>query len=97
MCLQPAAVDRVRIRWGVSLYDAALPEAEIRQRIELWQAVNAEDRAKLAELQRGLNSGHAASGPLAPPDYEGTIWDFYRFLASRLGASGNRPSEDRVA
>lgn len=96
MCLQPAAVDRVRIRWGVSLYDADLPEAEVRQRIALWQAINAEDRAKLSALQKGLNSRYAASSLLAPPDYEGTVWDFYRFLANRLGIRANRLPEECV-
>ena len=45
---------------------------------------DAEDRAKLAQVQRGLGSRFASIGPLGPPDYEGTIWDFYQFLARRL-------------
>jgi len=85
LLLQPEGADRVRIRWGMALYDSDMPAAEIRSRIELWQAINAEDRNKLARLQTALHSRHAVSGPLAPDDFEGTLRDFYGFLVKRLG------------
>ena len=85
MSLQPAGVDQVRIRWGMSVYDADMPEEEIRSRVELWQAINAEDQAKLAKVQRSLRSRAAVSGALAPDDYEGTIRDFYGYLVRRMG------------
>ncbi len=97
MSLWPAGIDRVSIRWGLSLYDADLPQSEVEQRIELWQAINAEDRAKLAQVQQGLGSRHAGMGPLAPPDYEGTIWDFYQYLARRLGTVSAASGRDTAA
>ncbi len=84
MCLQPAGTDQVRIRWGVSLYDADLQEVEIQARIALWQLINAEDKAKLAKVQVALKSKYAVAGPLAPDDFEGTIRDFHGYLADKL-------------
>lgn len=84
MSMQPFGVDRIKIRWGLSVYDKNMSEAEIQSRIELWQAINAEDRAKLAKVQQGLQSKSAVSGPLAPDDFEGTIRDFYGYLARQL-------------
>lgn len=84
MSLQPAGVDQVRIRWGLSVYDKDMPAAEIQSRVELWQAINAEDQIKLAKVQHALHSKSAVSGPLAPDDFEGTIRDIYGYLAKRL-------------
>lgn len=82
--MQPMGVDQVKIRWGLSVYDKNMPETEIQSRIELWQAINAEDKAKLAKVQHALHSTSAVSGPLAPDDFEGTIRDIYGYLARQL-------------
>lgn len=87
LCLQPAGTDQVRIRWGVSLYNADLPAAEKQARLDLWQQINAEDRAKLAKVQTALKSKSAVAGPLAPDDFEGTIRDFHGYLAEKLAAA----------
>lgn len=84
MTLQPVGVDQVRIRWGLSVYDKDMSEEEIQSRVELWQAINAEDQIKLAKVQHALHSRSAVSGPLAPDDFEGTIRDIYSYLARRL-------------
>lgn len=84
LCLHPRAVDSVAVRWGVAgeLDD---PQAKaVQDYIKLCHAFNGEDRLRLETLQRGLRSRHYIPGPLAPADYEGTIRDFYRFMASRL-------------
>jgi hypothetical protein len=39
-------------------------------------------------LNQGLKSRHHEPGPLAPRDFEGPIWDFYRFIARGIGAGG---------
>lgn len=95
MSLQPRAVDRVGVRWTMSVRAGDLTRDEIDQRIALWQAVNREDRDKLERLQQALGSRHTPSGPLAPANFEGTIWDFYRYLARRMTpppATAKRPS-----
>lgn len=84
MALQPMGVDEVRIRWGVSVYDASLSETEINNRIQLWREINAEDKAKLGKLQMALYSQNAIAGPLAPDNLEGTIRDFHGYLSSWL-------------
>ena len=80
LMLRPLDTDRVDVRWTMSIYPGDRDEDLIRQRIELWREVNREDREKLELLQKGLRSRHATDGPLAGPDFEGTIHDFHRFL-----------------
>ncbi|MGB3147336.1 MAG: aromatic ring-hydroxylating dioxygenase subunit alpha [Paracoccaceae bacterium] len=78
----PRAVDLIEVKWTMSTYGDDLDEAVVRQRIALWEKVNAEDREKLEWLQLGLSSAHAGGGPLATADYEGTIRDFQLWLAA---------------
>ncbi|MEZ0211773.1 MAG: aromatic ring-hydroxylating dioxygenase subunit alpha [Xanthobacteraceae bacterium] len=87
LSIQPLAVDRIRVRWTMSTYGDELTQDELETRIALWHEVNREDRQKLEKMQRALSSRHAPSGPLAPRDYEGTIWDFYRYLGRQMPAS----------
>jgi phenylpropionate dioxygenase-like ring-hydroxylating dioxygenase large terminal subunit len=91
--IQPLAVDRIRVRWTMSTYCNELSKDELESRISLWREANREDREKLERMQRALSSRHAPSGPLAPRDYEGTIWDFYRYLARQLPAADVPASE----
>lgn len=84
LSLQPLAVDRVRVRWTLSVWSDELGDDEIARRIGLWERVNTEDREKLERLQQVLGARHADAGPLAPPDLEGTTHDFQRYLASML-------------
>jgi len=86
MALQPIAADAVRIRRGTADYEAGLSDDEVARRVAVWNRISVEDRTNLERLQRGFSSRHAASGPLGPPNYEGTLFDFYQYLAGRLGA-----------
>lgn len=92
--IQPLAVDRIRVRWTMSTYGDELTQDELETRIALWHEVNREDREKLEKMQRALSSRHAPSGPLAPRDYEGTIWDFYRYMGRHVPLSG-KPAQER--
>lgn len=91
--IQPLAVDRIRVRWTMSTYGDELTQDELEARIALWHEVNREDREKLEKMQRALSSRHAPSGPLAPRDYEGTIWDFYRYLGRQIPIS-DKPMQE---
>lgn len=82
--IRPVAADHIRVRWTLSTYGDELSAADLDARIALWSAVNREDREKLERLQQALGSRHAPSGPLAPRDFEGAIWDFYRYLGRQL-------------
>ena len=83
--VQPIAVDRINVRWTLSAYKDELNDEEVEQRIALWHDVNREDREKLEKMQVSLGSRHAPTGPLNVPHFEGTIWDFYRYLGRQLG------------
>ena len=52
--------------------------------LALLNSINAEDRSKLETLQRGLKSSFYSPGPLAPENFEGTLRDFYGFMARRI-------------
>lgn len=80
LMLRPLDAGSVSVRWTMSVYPDDRDAELIRQRIALWQEVNREDRDKLELLQRGLASRHALPGPLAGPDFEGTIRDFHLSL-----------------
>ncbi|MEX6504541.1 aromatic ring-hydroxylating oxygenase subunit alpha [Pseudomonas zhanjiangensis] len=84
LSIQPLAVDKIMVRWTMSTYSNELTRDELDQRLALWNEVNREDREKLERMQRALSSRHAPSGHLAPRDYEGTIWDFYRYLSRSI-------------
>ncbi|MBE1283545.1 MAG: Rieske 2Fe-2S domain-containing protein [Rhodobacteraceae bacterium] len=79
----PLSVDRIRVKWTMSVHGDDLDEETIQSRIALWSEVNREDREKLERMQVALNSDHAVSGPLASDDLEGTIRDFQAWLAER--------------
>lgn len=53
--------------------------------VDLFERTMAEDKVQLVNLGRGLKSRRYQPGPLGPPDVEGTVWDFYRYMARRLG------------
>lgn len=86
LSLLPIAVDRVGVRWTMSVHGDDLTQDDIDERIRLWTEVNREDREKLERMQVALSSRHALSGLLAPSDYEGTVWDFYQFLVRGMNS-----------
>ena len=86
MIIRPDGPERVRIRWGVTGQDNT-PEAEAAQKyVALCRSFNAEDKEKLEGLQTAMKTRGFDGGPLAPDDFEGTIWDFIQYMAARMGA-----------
>jgi phenylpropionate dioxygenase-like ring-hydroxylating dioxygenase large terminal subunit len=86
MTLRPVGVDKVALKWGVAGLLDDLDHPEVRKFVDLCHAFNAEDREKLETQWRGLQTRFYRPGPLAPADFEGTIWDFLQYVAGRLGA-----------
>ncbi len=84
MCLRPDGPDRVRIRWGVCGLEDAPESQAVRDYVALCRAFNAEDKEKLEVLQSALKTRTYHGGPLAPDDYEGTIWDFIQYVAGKV-------------
>ena len=83
LSLLPRSSQQVDVRWTMSVYGDELDTETINSRIALWTEVNREDREKLELMQQALGSRHAKGGPLAGPDYEGTVRDFVWWLATR--------------
>lgn len=86
LCLQPLAPSRVRVKMGLIFYGEAFSESDVDNAIRLFRETMDEDKQVLLRVQQGLASSHYEPGPLAAPPLEGTIWDFYQYLARRLGA-----------
>lgn len=95
LCIQPEAVDRVRVKMGLVFFGTDWPQDRIDWAVDLFQRTMAEDKAVLVQLMRGLNSGRHQSGPLAPADLEGPIWDFYKYLHRKIGAAMTPTSSAR--
>ncbi len=85
LALRPVSVNQVDVRWTMSVYEDDYGEGTICDRIALWSEVNREDREKLEQLQIALKSSKAHAGPLASDEFEGTIRDFHKFLALKIG------------
>ena len=52
--------------------------------VELFTRTFAEDEAQLQNIMRGLRSRFYQPSLLAKADYEGTIWDFYNYIARNI-------------
>ena len=84
--IQPVSATRLRTRIGM----IGIPPLNAEeQRItdagrDLFTRTFAEDEVQLVRLMRGLQSRAYAPSVLAKADFEGTIWDFYQYLARNL-------------
>lgn len=94
VCIRPVDADSVALRWFVTGPYEDTAHKAVKEYIDLCRAFNAEDREKLETLQQAQKSRYYSSGQLAPADYEGTIWDFLNYMASRLTGPVNvKPAE----
>jgi len=84
MSITPTGPTQLQTRWDVIARDEAFNSSEADERHQFVSAFNAEDRARLLDVQRGLSSRFATRGYLAPVDLEGTVWDFYHYMAKKF-------------
>lgn len=89
LSILPDGIDRLHIRWAVSIPAEILDhapdrEAEIEKQMSLIHQVNSEDKTIVANVFRTTKSQDAVQGPLSY--LERNLWDFGRYLASRLSA-----------
>lgn len=84
MSITPSGPASLQTRWGVVARSEVADSAEAEERMAFARAFNSEDRERLLDVQKGLRSRFATRGFLAPPDYEGTVWDFYGFIANKM-------------
>jgi phenylpropionate dioxygenase-like ring-hydroxylating dioxygenase large terminal subunit len=85
LCIQPDAVDRVRVKMGLIFFGTEWPQDQVDRGIDLFRRTMEEDKAVLIQLMHGLNSRHHQAGPLARADLEGPTLDFYKYLHRKLG------------
>jgi choline monooxygenase len=85
LCLRPNGPDKVSIRWGVCGLKTDPNDPEVVAYVQLCKDFNGEDKEKLETLQIAQNTRFYQSGPLAPDDLEGTIWDFLGYMGRMLG------------
>ncbi len=84
--IQPVTATRLRTKIGML---AVVPQDEEQKEklevgIELFKNTFAEDKTELIKLMQGLKSQFYRPSLLAKPDYEGTIWDFYNYIARNV-------------
>jgi phenylpropionate dioxygenase-like ring-hydroxylating dioxygenase large terminal subunit len=86
ICIQPEAVNRVRVKMGLMFYGDTWAQADVDHAVYLFHQYMGEDKQILTEMMRGLSSAHYSKGPLAPADFEGPVLDFYRYYCRRMGS-----------
>ena len=87
MIVRPAGPDQTRIRWGVTGQEDAPDTEAVKAYVDLCRSFNTEDKEKLEILQLTLKTRTYHGGPLAPDDFEGTIWDFIQYIGQKMGSS----------
>lgn len=87
LCIQPEAIDRVRVKMGLVFFGQDWPQDRVDWAVELFKRTMSEDKTVLRTLVQGLSSMHYRPGPLARADYEGPTLDFYRYLHRRMGGA----------
>ncbi len=80
LALQPDGTDRVKVKWGISVFETELSREEKNKRIHKWQEINHEDHDILKNLHRGHQSKLYHGGSLAPSNLEGTVSHFHDYL-----------------
>lgn len=86
LILLPEQADAVNIKMGVLVQEGADDLPATKAYIDLAHEFNAEDKAILEVMQKNTRSTNKGTAPLAPDALEGTIWDFTRYIASRIVA-----------
>ena len=93
LILLPETAESVNIKMGVLVQDGADDLPETAAYIKLAHEFNEEDRATLEAMQRNTRTSFRAPRPLAPENQEGTVWDFTRYVASRLSEGVSTAAE----
>ena len=84
--IQPVSATRLRTRIGMIGRPAVSDEEKriAEAGVDLFRRTLTEDEAQLVKVMQGLKSRYYASSVLAKADYEGTIWDFYNYMARNI-------------
>ncbi len=88
--VSPIGTDRVQIRWQVAIAPEVLAaqsdrDAYVADVLDLLIRVNAEDQPVVEGVRRNMNQAQFPRGPLSY--LERNVYDFDRYIASRLSAA----------
>ncbi len=84
LCIRPLSVEAVAVKKGLIFHGEEWQQADMDKAVELFQQTMEEDKEVLIRVQQGMHSKRYQPGPLAPKDMEGTIWDFYQYMARSI-------------
>jgi choline monooxygenase len=89
LCLRPLTAASTAIRWGLAgvAQGSTLKEGYLNQ----LKAAFLEDRLELEKVQKGMQTRFYDHGPLAPQDFEGTVWDMVQYMSKQLGLDEHTP------
>jgi phenylpropionate dioxygenase-like ring-hydroxylating dioxygenase large terminal subunit len=95
LSFRPDGPERTKVLGGYLMWrDIAMEDPELgRQRRELIAKVNQEDSLATTELAKAMRSRKAARGPLS--HFEGTVAQFYKYLARSLAS--DRPAKRKLS
>jgi choline monooxygenase len=88
--IQPVSATRLRTKIGMIGVE---PKTDEDKRaadagVDLFKRTFAEDELQLVNQMKGLQSRYYQSSILARSDYEGCIWDFYKYMAREINLKG---------
>lgn len=87
ICVQPEAIDRVRVKMGLIFYGPDWAQKDVDYAVDLFHQYMAEDKEVLTAMMRGLQSRHYDRGPLARADFEGAALDLARYYSRRMSGA----------
>ena len=84
--IQPLSATRLRTKIGMIGIPPQTEQDQLATEAgrDLFTRTFAEDEEQLVNLMKGLQSRAYAPSVLANPDYEGSIWDFYNYMARNI-------------
>lgn len=87
LCLRPDGAEKVVVKMGLIFHGTDWTQTQLDSAITLFHDTMNEDHDVLRRVQKGQHSKNHQRGPLAPPAFEGTIWDFYQYLSRSFAGS----------
>jgi phenylpropionate dioxygenase-like ring-hydroxylating dioxygenase large terminal subunit len=95
LSFRPEGPEKTKVLGGYLLWkDIAMEDPELgRQRRDMIEKVNYEDSLATSELAKAMRSRKATRGPLS--HFEGTVAQFYKYLARTLAAE-RAPTHERA-
>src|SRR5262249_47607267 len=83
ICIQPEAVDRVRVKFGLIFFGRDWEHTAVETAVELFQRTMTEEMLVVPGPARALRPGYYQGGRLPPAGFGGPFLAFYRYMSRR--------------